>query len=169
MAVTLQTENEVDISRGDLLIKSGEKEPNFTDSFEAFIVWMDESKLTNREYTLKIYTKETNAVISKILFKKDINTWEKIGVNTLTLNDIARVQIDLSEKIAFDMYEENKTTGSFILVDKVTHFTSAAGIIVGESTKKKNSRIYSEAEKALNKFIREHFPEWGCKPIEEIE
>ncbi|WP_423303432.1 sulfate adenylyltransferase subunit 1 [Deferribacter thermophilus] len=169
MAVTLQTENEVDISRGDLLIKSGGKEPNFTDSFEAFIVWMDESKLTNREYTLKIYTKETNAVISKILFKKDINTWEKIGVNTLTLNDIARVQIDLSEKIAFDMYEENKTTGSFILVDKVTHFTSAAGIIVGESTKKKNSRIYSEAEKALNKFIREHFPEWGCKPIEEIE
>ncbi|MGA1847602.1 sulfate adenylyltransferase subunit 1 [Deferribacter abyssi] len=169
MAITLTLEDELDISRGDLIVKKGEKEPRFNDSFEAFIVWMDEEPLKNREYILKIYTKETNVIVSKILFKKDVNTWEKIEANTLELNDIARVQIDLTERIAFDLYEENKTTGAFILIDKITNFTSAAGIIVGEATKRKKKRIYTEAEIALNKFIREHFPEWGCKAIEEIE
>jgi sulfate adenylyltransferase large subunit len=169
MAITLLTENEVDISRGNLIVKKDEKEPKFNDSFEAFLVWMDEEPLKNREYILKIYSKETNAVVSKILFKKDINTWEKVEAKTLELNDIARVQIDLAEKIAFDFYEENKTTGAFILIDKITNFTSAAGMIVGESTKRRKKRVYTEAEIALNKFIREHFPEWECKSIEEIE
>ncbi len=169
MAVTILTEDELDISRGDLLVKSGEKQPKFNDSFEAFLVWMDEEPLKNREYVLKIYTKETSAIVSRILFKKDINSWEKIETNTLQLNDIARVQIDLTEKVAFDMYEENRTTGAFVLIDKITNFTSAAGIIVGESTKRKKKRIYTEAEIALNRFIREHFPEWECKAIEEIE
>ncbi|WP_041324081.1 elongation factor 1-alpha C-terminal domain-related protein [Hippea maritima] len=169
MSITLQTEDELDISRGDLIVKKGEKQPIFNDSFEAFLVWMDEEPLKNREYILKIYAKETNAVVSRILFKKDVNTWEKVEANTLELNDIARVQIDLAEKIAFDLYEENRTTGAFILVDKITNFTSAAGMIVGEATKRKKKRVYTEAEIALNKFIREHFPEWECKAIEEID
>nr|WP_051429994.1 hypothetical protein [Lebetimonas sp. JH292] len=157
--------DEIDISRGDLIVKSEEKEPKFNDSFEAFVVWMDEEPLKNREYILKLYTKETNAIISKILFKKDVNTWEKIEAKTLKLNDIARVQIDLSEKIAFDLYEENKGTGAFILIDKITNNTVAAGMIVGEATKRKNKRIYTPSEIALNKFIREHFPEWECRKI----
>ncbi len=169
MAITLTLEDELDISRGDLIVKDGEKQPKLNDSFEAFLVWMDEESLKNREYILKIFTKETNAIVSKVLFKKDINTWEKIETNTLELNDIARVQIDLMEKIPFDLYEENRTTGAFILIDKITNFTSAAGIIVGESTKRKKKRVYTESEIALNQFIREHFPEWQCKAIEEIE
>jgi sulfate adenylyltransferase subunit 1 len=107
--------------------------------------------------------------VSKILFKKDVNTWEKLEAKTLELNDIARVQIDLSEKIAFDLYEDNIGTGAFILIDKITNNTVAAGMIVGESTKRNKKRIYTESEIALNKFIREHFPEWGCKDIEELE
>ncbi len=169
MSITLLTQDELDINRGDLIVKIGEKELKFNDSFEAFLVWMDEDGLKNREYILKIYSKEASAIVSRILFKKDVNTWEKVETNILKLNDIARVQIDLTEKIAFDLYEENKTTGAFILIDKITHFTSAAGIIVGESTKRKKKRVYTEAEIALNKFIREHFPEWGCKAIEELK
>jgi len=168
MAVTLTLNDEIDISRGNLIIKENEKAPLFNDSFEAFIVWMDEAPLKNREYIIKIYTKETNAHISKILFKKDVNTWEKIEAKTLELNDIARVQIDMSEKIAFDLYEDNIGTGAFILIDKITNNTVAAGMIVGESTKTVKKRIYTESEIALNKFIREHFPEWECKAIEEI-
>nr|WP_024791283.1 hypothetical protein [Lebetimonas sp. JS032] len=118
-----------------MIVKSEEKEPKFNDSFEAFVVWMDEEPLKNREYILKLYTKETNAIISKILFKKDVNTWEKIEAKT---NDIARVQIDFSEKMAFDLYEENKGTGAFILIDKITNNTVAAGMIVGESTKNRS-------------------------------
>lgn len=168
MAVTLTLNDEIDISRGDLIVKENEIEPRFNDSFEAFIVWMDEEPYKNREYYIKLYTKETNAVISKILFKKDVNTWEKLEAKTLELNDIARVQIDLTERIAFDFYEDNKNTGAFILIDKITNNTVAAGMIVGESTKTAKKRIYTESEIALNKFIREHFPEWGCKDISEI-
>ncbi len=168
-AITIILKDEIDISRGDLIVKNKEIEPKFNDSFEAMIVWMSEEELKNREYILKIYTKETNASISKILFKKDINTWEKIETKTLKLNDIARVQIDLSQKVAFDFYERNPKTGAFILIDKITNNTVAAGMIVGESTKHKKKRIYSQSEIALNKFIRENFPEWGCKKIEEIE
>jgi len=169
MAVTLTLNDEIDISRGDLIVKEGEIEPKFNDSFEAMIVWLDEDGLKNRDYYLKIYTKETNSRISKILFKKDVNTLDKVEAKTLNLNDIARVQIDLDEKIAFDLYEENKGSGAFILIDKITNNTVAAGMIVGEATKKVKKRIYTESEIALNKFIREQFPEWGCKSIEEIE
>ncbi|BBB33405.1 sulfate adenylyltransferase subunit 1 [Thermotomaculum hydrothermale] len=169
MSITLVLEKDIDVSRGDLIVKEGEKEPKFNDSFEAMLVWMDEESLKNREYIIKLYTKETNAIISRILFKKDVNTWEKVETKVLELNDIARVQIDLAEEVAFDLYEENKTTGSFILIDRLTNNTVAAGIIVGESTKRKKKRIYTESEIALNKFIREHYPEWGCKSIDEIE
>lgn len=169
MPITIQTETEVDISRGDLIVKVDDRQPRFSNSFEAFLVWMDEEPLKNTEYILKIYTKETLATVSRILFKKDVNTWEKVEAKTLQLNDIARVQIDLAEKIAFDLYEENKTTGAFILIDRITNFTSAAGIIVGESTKRPKRRVYTEAEKALNRFIRQYYPEWGCKSIEELE
>ncbi len=169
MSVTLLLEKDIDVSRGDLIVKEGEKQPKFNDSFEAMLVWMDEEPLKNREYIIKLYTKETTAIVSRILFKKDVNTWEKIEAKTLELNDIARVQIDLVEEVAFDLYEENKSTGSFILIDKLTNNTVAAGMIVGESTKREKKRIYTESEIALNKFIREHYPEWGCKPIEEIE
>ncbi|NPA82163.1 MAG: sulfate adenylyltransferase subunit CysN [Epsilonproteobacteria bacterium] len=168
-AVTLTLKDEIDISRGDLIVKKDETEPKLNDSFEAMLIWMDEESLKNREYILKIYTKETNATISKILFKKDVNTWEKIETKTLNLNDIARVQIDLSQKVAFDLYETNKKTGAFILIDKITYNTVAAGMIVGESTKHKIKRVYTESEIALNRFIREHFPEWECKSIEEIQ
>ncbi len=165
MAVTFLIEDQLDISRGDLIVKAGEKQPKINDSFEAMIVWMDNEPMKNTEYTLKIYTKETNAIISRILFKRDVNSWEKIETKTLSLNDIARVQIDLSEKVAYDFYEENRSTGAFILIDKITNNTVAAGMIVGDSTKRKKQRVYTEAEIALNKFIREHFPEWGCKDI----
>jgi sulfate adenylyltransferase subunit 1 len=169
MPITLTLNDEIDISRGDLIVKEKELLPKFNDSFESMMVWLDEEGLKNRDYYLKIYTKETTARVSKILFKKDINTLEKVEAKTLNLNDIARVQIDVNEKIAFDLYEENKTTGAFILIDKITNNTVAAGMIVGESIKTSKKRIYAETEIALNKFIREHFPEWECKAIEEVD
>ena len=165
MATTLLLNDEIDISRGDLIVKEEEQPPKFNDSFEAMLVWMDEESSKEREYIIKIYSKETNAYVSKILFKKDINSWEKIETKVLDLNDIARVQIDMTEKIAYDFYEESKQTGAFILIDKITNNTVAAGMVVGDATKHEKQRLYSESEIALNRFIREHYPEWGCKEI----
>jgi len=136
MAITLTLKDEIDISRGDLIVKKGEAEPLLSDSFEAMLVWMDEDGLKEREYILKIYSKETNATVSKILFKRDVNSWEKMETKRLELNDIACVQIDLTEKIAFDLYEENKKTGAFILIDKITNNTVAAGMIVEKILKR---------------------------------
>ena len=164
MSITLTLNDEIDISRGDLIVKTEEKSPRLNDSFEAMLVWMDEDGLKDREYIIKIYSKETNATISKILFKRDVNSWEKIETKRLELNDIARVQIDLTEEIAFDLYEENKKTGAFILIDKITNNTVAAGMIVGNATRQRAKRVYTEAEKELNAYIRKFYPEWGCKP-----
>ncbi len=169
MAITLTLTDEIDISRGDLIAKADEKEPYLGDAFEAMLVWMDEEPLKNRDYILKLYAKETNARIARILFKRDVNEWEKLETKILELNDIARVKIDLDEQVAFDLYEQNKRTGAFILIDKITNNTVAAGMIAGAATKQKQSRIYSEAEIALNAFIREHYPEWECLPIGERE
>lgn len=163
MATTLTLNDEIDISRGDLIVKTDEKAPHLSDIFEAMLVWMDEDGLKEREYIIKIYSKETNATISKILFKKDVNSWEKIETKTLELNDIARVQIDLTEEVAFDLYEENRKTGAFILIDKITNNTVAAGMIAGTATRQKAKRVYTEAEKELNAYIRKYYPEWGCK------
>lgn len=165
MAVTLTLEDEIDISRGDLIVKEGEREPWFGDSFEAMMVWMDETSLKPREYILKLYSKEANATVSSIMFKRDVNDWEKIEAKSLELNDIARVKIDLSEKVAFDLYEESRRTGAFILIDKITNNTVAAGMIAGISTRQKSERTYTEAEKALNAYIREFYPEWECKAV----
>ncbi len=165
MAVTLTLDDEIDISRGDLIVKEGDKPPYFSDSFEAMLVWMDEEPLKNREYIVKLYSKEVNAVVSSIMFKRDVNNWEKIEAKSLELNDIARVKVDLNEKTVFDLYEENKRTGAFIVIDKLTNNTVAAGMIAGISTKQKRERSYTEAEKALNAFVREHFPEWECREI----
>ncbi len=76
----------------------------------------------------------------------------------------------LTQPIAADKYKENRQTGSFIVIDRVTNNTVGAGMIVDvakrdEDTKVKNHREYTEAEKALNAYIRRHFPEWGCKEI----
>ena len=136
MAITLTLNDEIDISRGGLIVKTEDKQPHLSNSFEAMLVWMDEDGLKEREYILKIYSKETNATISKILFKRDVNSWEKMEAKRLELNDIARVQIDLTEKVAFDLYEENKKTGAFILIDKITNNTVAAGMIVEKILKR---------------------------------
>jgi sulfate adenylyltransferase subunit 1 len=98
MAITITTEDEIDISRGDILVHT-DNLPSISNNLKVMLVWMDEEPLkSSKEYILKIYTKETSAIVNRILFKKDVNTWEKIETKTLELNDIARVKIDLNEK-----------------------------------------------------------------------
>ncbi len=165
MAVTLTLEEKIDISRGDLIVREGENEPYLGHGFEAMMVWMDETPWKSREYLLKLYSLEVPARVGTVLFKRDVNSWEKMTTQSLELNDIARVRIDLEEEVAFDLYEESKRTGAFILIDRISHETVAAGMIVGISTRsKRETRVYTEAEKALNAYIREHYPEWECKP-----
>ena len=164
MAVTITTTEEVDISRGDMIVhtKSLPKVSNF---LKAMIVWMDEKPMSlDKTYDIKIATSSISGSINHIEYKIDVNSYEKVKVEELTLNDIALCKMELTHIIALDCYKENKNTGSFIVIDRVTNTTVGVGMVV-EIDESIDTKTYTEAQKALNLYIRETFPEWGCKVI----
>ena len=170
MAVTITTEDEVDISRGDMLVHTRNL-PRVSNALKVMLVWMDEEPMqVGRTYDIKRGTSVIAGHIEHINYKIDVNTYERLQVDTLDLNDIASCKVILTRPVAADKYEENRYTGSFIVIDRVTNNTVGAGMILDvaarESDKTESGhREYTEAEKALNLYIREHFPEWGCKKI----
>jgi len=170
MAVTITTEDEVDISRGDMLVHT-KNMPRVSNALKVMLVWMDETPMQpGKTYDIKRGTSVISGSVDHINYKVDVNTYERQQVETLELNDIASCKIVLTRPIAADKYKENRQTGSFIVVDRVTNNTVGAGMIVDvaarESDKAEISqREYTKAEKALNSYIREHFPEWGCKAV----
>lgn len=170
MAVTITTENELDISRGDMLVHT-KSLPRVSNSLKVMLVWMDEKPmLLNKNYDIKRATSVISGSFEYINYKIDVNTYERTEVEELELNDIASVKMILTRPIAADKYKENHETGSFIVVDRVTNNTVSAGMIVDVSKREEDKtlkihREYSQAEKALNIYIRENFPEWGCKEL----
>lgn len=170
MAVTITTEDEVDISRGDMIVHT-KNMPRVSNSLKVMIVWMDETPMdTKRSYDIKRATSVVSGSFEHINYKIDVNTYERIQVDRLELNDIASCKMLLTQPIAADLYKSNRYTGSFIVVDRITNNTVGAGMIIGVSKReedivKLSNKDYTDAEKALNKYIRDHFPEWGCKKI----
>ena len=169
MAVTLTTEDEVDISRGDMIVHSDDL-PRVSNALKVMVVWMDETPMRPKEqYDIKRSTSVIAGHFEHINYKVDVNTYEREQVETLHLNDIASCKLVLSRPIAADRYSDNRQTGSFIIIDRVTNNTVGAGMIVDVAAREgeqitAGTREYTEAEKALNAYIREHFPEWGCRP-----
>ncbi len=170
MAVTITTEDEVDISRGDMLVHT-KALPRVSNSLKVMVVWMDESPMqTGKTYDIKRGTSVMPGVFEHINYKIDVNTYKRTQVEKLALNDIASCKMVLTRPIAADKYKENRQTGSFIVVDRITNNTVGAGMIVDvakreEETKVKVHREYTDAEIALNRYIRENFPEWNCKEV----
>ena len=171
MAITLTLEDEVDVSRGDMIVKSDDL-PELSDQFDVTLVWMDEAAMQpNADYLIKRGTNVITGRFNSIDHKVDVNTLEKIPAEELQLNEIAHCQLSLNQVIAFDAYADIKGTGSFIVIDKYTHATLAAGMINGKSANTEKSslkREYSAFEKDMNALVRQHFPEWGCRAIEEL-
>ena len=168
MATTLTLEDEIDISRGDMIVKS-EEIPDVSSKFSVMTVWMDETPMQlNQNYIIKRATSVINGSFKSIEYKKDVNTFEEIQTDRLELNDIAKCTLSLDREIAVDAYERNRYTGSFIIIDKYTNTTVGAGMIVSSvigDNSDVGSREYTEAEKALNLYVRETFPEWETKEI----
>ncbi len=130
MSITVQLEDEIDLSRGDLLVKP-EQLPQSTRQFEAMVVWMRATPmLPGHSYLLKHTTRMIRAVPAHIDYRVDVNTLQQQPASQLELNDIASVRFHLPSPIFFDPYAENRTTGAFILVDPITNATVAAGMIV---------------------------------------
>jgi bifunctional enzyme CysN/CysC len=128
-AVTLRLDREIDASRGDILSLS-HSPLETTDQFEATLVWMDEDPgLMGRGYLLKLATQWATASITSIKHKVAINTLAYEASKKLALNDISVCNIATSKPLVFDSYQNSKTLGSFILVDRFTHATVAAGMV----------------------------------------
>lgn len=164
-AITLTLEDEIDISRGDV-IASKNNDIEMGNSFEAMLIWMSEIKLNlNENYLIKIGNLLTNLQINRICCKKNINTFEEIQADTLELNDIAKCVLRLNKKTPLKKYKDNKTLGSFIVIDKYSNQTIGAGMIFNIFQNDTQERIYTSAEKELNAYIRRNYPEWGCKEI----
>ncbi len=129
-AVTLQLEDEIDISRGDVLARA-EARPEVADQFQAQLIWMQDGQdlLPGRPYLLKCGAKTVTATVTELKHKIDINNFDHLAAKTLHLNEVAVVNLALSEPIAFDAYEDNHETGAFILIDRLTNQTVGAGMI----------------------------------------
>jgi len=167
MATTITLEDEIDISRGDMIVKS-EDIPKISNQLSTMIVWMSETPMNLKTgYIIKRATSVINGNFISIEYKKDVNTFEELDTKQLELNDIAKCTLKLDRQIAVDPYENNRYTGSFIIIDRYTNETVGAGMIVEsfQNTELSYQKEYSEAERALNEYIRLHYPEWECKKI----
>ncbi|HLC83821.1 MAG TPA: sulfate adenylyltransferase subunit CysN [Bacteroidia bacterium] len=131
MSVTLTLENEIDISRGDMIVKT-DNQAETTQDFEVMVCWLTDKQLQlNGKYALKHTSKDVRCVIKEIQYKVDINTLEKIeNDKVINLNDIARISIKTTAPIAVDKYGRNRNTGSIILIDEATNVTVGAGMII---------------------------------------
>jgi bifunctional enzyme CysN/CysC len=128
-SVVLTLTDEVDVSRGDLLTRA-DSPAEVANQFEATIVWMAESALLRgRSYLLKIGARTVDATVSPIKHKIDINTFEHLPTSKLEMNEIGVCNLELARPIAFDPYRENRDTGGFILVDRMTNDTVGAGML----------------------------------------
>ena len=130
----------------------------------------DKAMDTGRSYDIKRATSVVSGSFEHINYKIDVNTYKRTQVDALELNDIASCKMVLTQPIAADAYTDNRLTGSFIVVDRISNNTVGAGMIVGvsrrdEDVKKLANKDYTDAEKDLNKYIRTHFPEWNCKAV----
>jgi sulfate adenylyltransferase large subunit len=133
-SITLVLDRELDISRGDLIV-STQAQATVTKHLQAALVWMDARPLQrNRRYLLKHTSQTVPAFVSAIEYRANIGTLAHEAAETLEMNDIGKVNIDLLRPIALDLYGENRSTGAFILIDAETNSTVAAGMITAASS-----------------------------------
>lgn len=128
--ITITLEDEIDISRGEMLVHPDNK-PVADRNFEAMLVWMDEEPMDrNKQFYIKHTTNTSRARIDNIRYKVDVNTMEQSTVDHLVLNEIGKVVFTTGKELFFDPYTQNKQTGAFILIDPITNNTSAVGMII---------------------------------------
>ena len=157
LCVTLILEDEIDISRGEMLVHP-DNLPISDRNFEAMLVWMDEEEMdVNKSFYIKQTTHTTRARVDSIRYKVDVNTMEHSSVDKLQLNEIGRVVFTTGKELFFDPYARNKQTGAFILIDPITNNTSAVGMIIDRVDAR--DMVREEALAVLN------LPEMGIDPI----
>ncbi len=131
MSVTLRFADEVDISRGDMIVEADDQ-PATARELDAMVCWMADAPMSPRgRYVLKHTTRTARVIVDELEHRIDVNTLEHEPASQLGLNEIGRVRLRCSSPLIVDPYSRNRTTGSFILIDEVTNDTVAAGMVLG--------------------------------------
>jgi bifunctional enzyme CysN/CysC len=163
-AVTITLEDEIDVSRGDLLV-SPDQAPLRSHDVDAMVVWMSEVALEpGRQYLMQSSNGLSNASVTAIRHRVDINTLEHQQATSLDLNDIALCAITSDRELLFDAYGTNRQTGSFILVDRLTNATVAAGMIAGVSSSWDRSPEASLVRQISEISVEERAARFGQQP-----
>jgi bifunctional enzyme CysN/CysC len=130
MAVTLTLEDEIDVSRGDMLVRPNNV-PRVDHDLDAMVVWMAEEALRpHRPYWIKHTTGLTAGTISALRYRISVDTLQRQPADTLEMNEVGRLVVTVSRPLSFDAYRQNRATGAFIIVDRMTNGTVGAGMIV---------------------------------------
>jgi bifunctional enzyme CysN/CysC len=145
-SVTLTLEDEIDSSRGDMLVRPGNV-PKVDHKFEAMVVWMSEEALVPGKQSSKLVP----GVVTSLRYRVDINTLHRQPAPTLALNEIGRCGITLTSPIAYDAYRKNRSTGSFIMIDRLTSATVAAGMILDREADEQGDVEWGGAETAADR------------------
>ncbi len=168
-AVTLTLEDEIDISRGDLLVLK-QADVVSSNHLLADVVWMTEQPLQpGREYDIKLAGKKTVGRVEAIRHQYDINNLSTHSAAELPLNGIGLCEWSLTESVALDSYTECQDTGGFVVIDRLTNVTVGAGL-VRESLSQIEQKAgdFSAFEVELNALVRKHFPHWGAKDLSQL-
>jgi bifunctional enzyme CysN/CysC len=150
--VVLTLEDEIDISRGDMIVKK-ENLPDKSTRFEAALCWMDDnhSLSLSNHYILQQTSRTVQAYVTSLDYRININTLDHETVDTLTLNEIGYVDIETAHPLYFDPYMRNRETGSFVLIDPATNLTVAAGMIRHEARDPEDAAANTDADSAARR------------------
>lgn len=171
-SITLTLEDEIDISRGDMIVRPGNV-PRMEQKFDAMVVWMAEQDMTpGRQYVFKQTTRTVSGSISTLRYQVDVNTMHRAMTPTLGLNQIGRVSVTLAQPLAIDGYRRNRNTGSFIIIDRITNVTVGAGMILDRKTSETGGAHWDDepASESLTREIsnvtaEEREARYGQKPV----
>ena len=171
MAVTLTLNDEIDISRGDMIVRK-DNLPHVSNRMRAKVVWMHEKAMEpHREYYIKFNSKLTRGEVTAVHHQIDVNTLKEKAAGKLELNEIGLVDVHVHDPVVFVAYQSHKETGAFIIIDRMTNVTVAAGMVdeaLSSDEGEREPNDFSEFELELNALIRKHFPHWGAKDLRNL-
>jgi sulfate adenylyltransferase large subunit len=169
-ALTVILEDEIDVSRGDMIVHRN-YQPHVASHFKATVVWMTEKPLVSgKQYNFKVGVSESTGILTGIDSQIDVNTLAENEASELKLNEIGQCEFSLGKPVAFDAYKRNRSTGSFIIIDRLTNVTIGAGMITEAVSGSQAQQVISpehisDFEIELNALVRKHFPHWDAKDL----
>ncbi|MDZ7869140.1 MAG: sulfate adenylyltransferase subunit CysN [Rheinheimera sp.] len=167
-AVTLTLADEIDISRGDVIVPA-QHHASVSNRILAKVVWMHEEPLTiGKQYNIKLGTKKVPGTVTAIAHSIDVNTLAEGAATELNLNSIALVELELTEAVVFDPYSKNRDTGGFIFIDRLSNITVGAGMVDSALASNNSRTEFSAFELEFNALVRKHFPHWQALDISKL-